>query len=305
MKIIYMGTPDFAVPCLETLIKSKHEVVAVYTKEDKPQGRKQTLTPSAVKVLANKYNIPVYQPKTLKTDEEYEQIKTINADVIVVSAYGLILPKKILDEPKYGCINLHGSLLPKYRGAAPIQWSILNGEEKTGVTLMQINEGIDTGDMLLKKEVVIEENYTASILSDKLAKMSADIILDGLDKIEKGEITPQKQDDNLSNYAPMLDKSLCQIDWTKSAQEVHNKVRGLNSWPIAVSKINGKRIKIFSTEKADLKGNSGEILSVNPLIVGCGEGSVKILELQLDGKKRMNAQDFTRGYKLEIKNKFE
>ncbi len=299
MNIIYMGTPDFAVPTLKKLINSKHNVIAVYTKEDKPKGRGYALAQSPVKVVALENNIPVYQPKTLKTQEAFNEIEKLNADIIVVAAYGLILPKNILEQPKYGCINLHGSILPKYRGAAPIQWSVLNGETKTGVTLMQMDIGLDTGDMLYKREIDILENDTASIVHDKLATISADIILECLEKIENDELTPEKQDDKLSNYAPMLDKTLCQIDWSKSSLEVHNKVRGLNSWPIAVSKVNGKRVKIYITEKSKLQGKAGEILSISPLVVACGVDSVEIKELQLEGKKRMKADDFTRGNKLE------
>ena len=299
MNIIYMGTPDFAVPTLKTLINSKHNVIAVYTKEDKPKGRGYAVAQSPIKEVAIENNIPVYQPKTLKSEEEFNKIKELNADIIIVAAYGLILPKSILEQPKYGCVNLHGSILPKYRGAAPIQWAVLNGENVTGVTLMQMDIGLDTGDMLYKKEIQISENDKACDVHDKLSLLSSEMILESLEKIENNEFIPEKQDDSLSNYAKMLDKSLCNIDWNKSSQEVHNLVRGLNSWPIAVSQINGKRVKIYSTKKSDLQGKPSEIISVNPLVVACASGSVEIEELQLEGKKRMKASDFTRGNKLE------
>lgn len=298
MKIIYMGTPDFAVPCLKTLISSQHEVIAVYTQPDKPKGRGYALAPPPVKVTAVESGIPVFQPTTLKTDEEFLKLSQLNPDIIIVAAYGKLLPKRIIDLPKYGCINLHGSLLPKYRGAAPIQWAVINGEKQTGITVMQMNEGLDTGDMLIKCPVEIGENETAAQLHDKLAKVSADIILDAIEKIENGELTPEKQDDSQSCYSPMLDKSICRIDWSLPAQTVHNKVRGLNSWPVSLAEINGKRVKIYLTEKSDACGKPGEIIAISPLTVACGENSVIIKELQLEGKKRMNSEDFLRGHKL-------
>lgn len=224
-----MGTPDFAVVSLENLINTgKHQIEGVFTQPDKPKGRGYTVTFSPVKDCAISHNIPVYQPETLKDGKAFEIIKELKPDVIVVAAYGKILPKEILDFPKYGCVNVHGSLLPKYRGAAPIQWSVLNGEKETGVTTMYMSEGLDTGDMLLKESTEIGENETAGHLFDRISEMGAELICKTLDALEKGEITPVKQDDALSSYSPMLSKKICPIDWSKSAKEVHNKIRGLN-----------------------------------------------------------------------------
>ncbi len=304
MRIVYMGTPDFAVPCLEVLIKSKHEVVAVYTQPDKPKGRGYVLTPPPVKVCALENNIKVLQPKSLKSEEEFEVLKNINPDVIVVAAYGKILPENIINLPKYGCINLHGSLLPKYRGAAPIQWAVIDGEVETGITVMQMDKGLDTGDMLFKESIEILENETASQLHDRLSILSSNMIINALECIENGTIKPEKQNDNLSTYAHILDKSLCVIDWSKSNIDVHNKVRGLNSWPIATSTILGKRVKIFLTKKSNKNGEVGQIVSLEPLTVACGENSVEILELQLEGKRKMEAQEFLRGQKINLGDYF-
>lgn len=299
MNIVYMGTPDFAVPPLKAIIENGHNVIGVFTQPDKPKGRGYVLTPPPVKECAMQYNIPVYQPVSMKNGEALEILKQLSPDIIVVTAYGKILPKDVLELPKYGCINIHASLLPKYRGAGPIQWCVLNGEEKTGITVMQMSEGLDTGDMLFKAETKIGENETASELHDRLSMLGAEIVIEALDKIQKGEIFPQKQDDTISSYAPMLNKSLCEIDWNKSAQEIHNQVRGLNSWPIAVSKINGKRVKIFTTRILNKNGKAGSVISTKPLIVACGSGAVEILELQQEGKKRMKAENFVLGSRID------
>lgn len=299
MKIVYMGTPDFAVPSLENIVKAGHRVEAVFTQPDKPKGRGYTMTPPPVKVCAENLGIKVFQPSTLKDGEAYEILKNIAPDAIVVVAYGKILPKNILNLPKLGCINVHGSLLPKYRGAAPIQWAVLNGEEQTGVTTMFMSEGLDTGDMLLKSKTEIDKNETAGDLHDRLSRMGADLITETLAKLEAGELTPEKQDDEDSCYASMLDKSLCPVDWSKTAQQVHNKVRGLNPWPIAVSSVNGKKVKIYKTRVLDKHGIAGDVIDTKPLTVACGDGAVEILELQPEGKKRMTSDDFVRGYRIE------
>ncbi|MGB5114705.1 MAG: methionyl-tRNA formyltransferase, partial [Ruminococcus bromii] len=239
MKIIYMGTPDFAVPALKALANSEHEVCAVFTQPDKPRGRKMIMTPPDVKVCAEKLNIPVYQPETFKDGKPLEIINKYNPDVIVVAAYGKILPKSVLDSAKYGCINLHGSLLPKYRGASPIQQSVLNGDRETGVTAMQMDVGLDTGDILKVVKTEIGVNETSGELFDRLSLMGGELILDTLSALEKGEITPIKQDESLATHTSKIDKSLCPIDFTKPAFEVHNKIRGLNPWPIATTEING------------------------------------------------------------------
>lgn len=300
MKIIYMGTPDFAVPALKALASSEHEVCAVFTQPDKPRGRKMILTPPDVKVCAQSLNIPVYQPESMKNGDALEIINQYNPDVIVVAAYGKILPIAVLDAPKFGCVNIHGSLLPKYRGAAPIQQSVLNGDRVTGITTMLMDVGLDTGDILLTEETEIGENETSGELFDRLAVLGGELILKTLAALEKGEITPKKQDESLATHTSKIDKSLCPIDFSKSASEVHNKVRGLNPWPVATTKICGKNVKVYSTKLCQKSGKCGEVLSTKPLIVACGEKSVEILEIQPEGKKRMTADAFLAGHKLEI-----
>lgn len=298
MNVVFMGTPDFAVPSLENIAKV-HIVQAVFTQPDKPVGRKMILTPPDVKVCAEKLGIPVYQPVKLKDSDSYEIIKELNPDVIVVVAYGQILPENILNIPKYGCINVHGSLLPKYRGAAPIQWSVLNGDKVTGVTTMYMEKGLDTGDILETKEYEIGINDTAGEVFDILAEMGGKLILDTLEKAEKGELHPIKQDDSKSSYAKMLDKSMCNIDFSKTNLQVHNQVRGLSPWPVASTKLNGKVLKIFETRLAEGKGKPGEILNTNPLTIACGEGAVVVNTVQLQGKKKMDSKAFLQGHKLE------
>lgn len=298
MNVVFMGTPDFAVPSLENIAKV-HNVQAVFTQPDKPVGRKMVLTPPDVKVCAEKLGIPVYQPVKLKDSDSYEIIKELNPDVIVVVAYGQILPENILNIPKYGCINVHGSLLPKYRGSAPIQWSVLNGDKVTGVTTMYMEKGLDTGDILETKEYEIGINDTAGEVFDTLAEMGGKLILDTLEKAEKGQLHPIKQDDSKSSYAKMLDKSMCNIDFSKTNLQVHNQVRGLSPWPVASTKLNGKVLKIFETRLAEGKGKPGEILNTNPLTIACGEGAVVVNTVQLQGKKKMDSKAFLQGHKLE------
>lgn len=298
MNVVFMGTPDFAVPSLENIAKV-HNVQAVFTQPDKPVGRKMVLTPPDVKVCAEKLGIPVYQPVKLKDSDSYEIIKELNPDVIVVVAYGQILPENILNIPKYGCINVHGSLLPKYRGAAPIQWSVLNGDKVTGVTTMYMEKGLDTGDILETKEYEIGINDTAGEVFDTLAEMGGKLILDTLEKAEKGQLHPIKQDNSKSSYAKMLDKSMCNIDFSKTNLQVHNQVRGLSPWPVASTKLNGKVLKIFETRLAEGKGKPGEILNTNPLTIACGEGAVVVNTVQLQGKKKMDSKAFLQGHKLE------
>lgn len=293
-----MGTPDFAVPALKMLAR-EHEVAAVFTQPDKPVGRKQILTPPDVKVCANELGIPVFQPASMKTEEALELLRSFSPDVAVVAAYGQILPKAVLDVPRLGCVNIHGSLLPKYRGAAPIQQAVLDGEEVTGVTTMLMDVGLDTGDILMKRETRIGENETSAELFDRLAVLGGELILDTLSALEKGELTPQKQDESLATHTKKIDKSLCPVDFTKPAREVHNLIRGLYSWPIATAEIGGRRVKIYSSRLADNSGKAGMILSVKPLIVACGEGAVELLELQPEGKKRMSAEAFAAGYRLK------
>ena len=300
MKIIYMGTPDFAVPALKSLANSQHTVCAVFTQPDKPRGRKQVMTPPDVKVCAQSLDIPVFQPESMKSEEAIELVKSFAPDVIVVAAYGKILPKAVLDIPKYGCLNIHGSLLPKYRGAAPIQQSVLNGDKVTGITTMLMDVGLDTGDILQTAQTKIGENETSGELFDRLAELGGELILKTLTALENGSLTPVKQDETLATHTSKIDKSLCPIDFSKSAFEVHNKVRGLNPWPIATTKICGKSVKVYSTRLCEKSGKSGTVLSVKPLVVACAEKSVEIIELQPEGKKRMTAEAFLAGHRLEI-----
>lgn len=299
-----MGTPDFAVPCLESLIKSRHEVVAVFTQPDKKRGRGYKLALPPVKELALKHEIEVFQPETLNSEEILRVISELEPDLIVVVAYGKILPKAILELPERGCINVHGSLLPKYRGAAPIQWAVLNGEKVTGVTTMYMDEELDTGDILLRAKTQIGEDETSGELFDRLSSMGAELLLKTLQGLEKGDIIREKQDDKKASYAPMLSKSLSKIDWNRPAAAVHNLVRGLNPWPVAETTLDGKVLKVYKTKPVLLGNKSaypGEIMSFSPFVVACCEGSaVEVLELQLESKKRMSSADFVRGYKLSV-----
>ena len=295
MKIVFMGTPDFAVPCLRTLAESGHEIAAVFTQPDKPKGRGYAMTPPPVKVCAQKYGIEVYQPEKMKDGTAYEILSKIKPDMIIVVAYGKILPKDIIELPPFGCINVHASLLPEYRGAAPIQWAVLDGKKKTGVTAMYMDVGLDTGDMLLKAETDIGENETAGELHDRLSAMGAELIVKTVHEAEKGTLVREKQDDSKSCYASMLTKEMSVIDFGKTAQKVHDLVRGLNSWPSASAVLNGKRIKIHRTLITNGSGEPGQVLSLEPFVVACGEGAVEITELQPEGKKRMSAQAFVNG----------
>ncbi len=308
MRIVFMGTPEFAVPCLQKLIDLGHEVTGVFTQPDKPQGRKMILTPPPVKQLALENGLTVYQPVKMRDGTALEMIKEANPDLAIVVAYGKILPKEILDYPKYGCINIHASLLPKLRGAAPIQWSVINGCKTTGVTSMQMDEGLDTGDMLIKGEIAIGENDTAGEMHDKLSVLGAEILEKTIDSLLKNELKPEKQNHDEFTYAPMLSKELSPIDWNCSAQEIHNKIRGLSPWPSANAKLNGKTVKIHKSVLADGKGKSaGEIVeSGKRLVVACGDlNCIEILTLQAEGKKAMSASDFLRGNPVEVGEHFE
>ena len=304
MRIVFMGTPDFAVPSLQALIDAGHDVCAVYTQPDKPQGRKQILTAPPVKTLALEHDIPVFQPNTLKNEDEQARLRELAHDVIIVVAYGKLLPKAVLDIPPHGCINVHGSLLPRWRGAAPIQWAVIAGDEKAGVTTMQMAEGLDTGDMLLTYETKVGEKETAGELFDRLAQSGAELLTQTLVKLD--EITPRPQDDAQSCYAHMLDKQMAVIDWSKSAHEIDCLIRGLNPWPIALTTLSGERLKVFAAEKAAGNGEPGTVLEADPKkgpTVACGEGALKLIEIQLVGGKRMKATDFLRGHAIEAGTK--
>ena len=300
MRIVFMGTPDFAVPSLQALIDAGHEVCAVYTQPDKPQGRKQVLTAPPVKELALQYHIPVYQPATLKNEEEQEKLRALAPEVIIVVAYGKLLPKAVLDIPPRGCINVHGSLLPRWRGAAPIQWSVIAGDEKAGVTTMQMAEGLDTGDMLLTYETEIGARETAGELFDRLAQAGAELLVRTL--VELDSITPRPQDDSQSCYAHMLDKQMAVIDWAKSAREIDCLIRGLSPWPVALTTLDGARLKIYAAEPVPGTGRPGEVLVSDPkkgLTVACGAGALALHEVQLVGGKRMKSADFLRGHAIQ------
>ena len=304
MRIVFMGTPDFAVPSLQALIDAGHEVCAVYTQPDKPQGRKQILTAPPVKTLALEHDIPVFQPNTLKNEDEQARLRELAPEVIIVVAYGKLLPKAVLDIPPHGCINVHGSLLPRWRGAAPIQWAVIAGDEMAGVTTMQMAEGLDTGDMLLTYETKVGEKETAGELFDRLAQSGAELLTQTLVKLD--EITPRPQDDAQSCYAHMLDKQMAVIDWSKSAHEIDCLIRGLNPWPIALTTLSGERLKVFAAEKAAGNGEPGTVLEADPkkgLTVACGEGALGLTEIQLVGGKRMKATDFLRGHAIEVGTK--
>lgn len=304
MRIVFMGTPDFAVPSLQALIDAGHDVCAVYTQPDKPQGRKQILTAPPVKTLALEHDIPVFQPNTLKNEDEQARLRELAPEVIIVVAYGKLLPKAVLDIPPHGCINVHGSLLPRWRGAAPIQWAVIAGDEMAGVTTMQMAEGLDTGDMLLTYETKVGEKETAGELFDRLAQSGAELLTQTLVKLD--EITPRPQDDAQSCYAHMLDKQMAVIDWSKSAHEIDCLIRGLNPWPIALTALSGERLKVFAAEKAAGNGEAGTVLEADPkkgLTVACGEGALRLTEIQLVGGKRMKATDFLRGHAIEVGTK--
>ena len=304
MRIIFMGTPDFAVPCLLRLLADGEQVVGVFTQPDKPKGRGYTLTPPPVKTAALEHGVPVFQPSTLRDGEAEKIIRSLAPDLIVVVAYGKILPKEILYYPKYHSVNIHASLLPKYRGAAPIQWSILRGETETGVTSMLMDEGIDTGDMLLHKTTKIEENMTAGELHDVLAELGAQVLSETVSALKNGTLRPVPQTGE-SSYAPMLTKALCPLDFSKSARVVHNQIRGLSPYPAATFLLSGKRIKAFQSKlggTAEKAFPTGTVTSCDgDIAVACGDGNlVHITELQPEGKKRMSASAFLVGHKLPV-----
>ena len=302
MKIIFMGTPDFAVPSLKGLIKAGHQVVLAVTQPDKPKGRGKAMQFSPVKETALEYGIPVYQPKRIREPECVEYLKKQNPDVIVVVAFGQILPEEILKMPAFGCINVHGSLLPKYRGAAPVQWAVINGDAETGVTTMYMDKGLDTGDIILEKTVPIEKKETGGSLFDKLKEEGAELLIETLSRIEQGT-APRKKQEGPSCYAKMLDKSIGKIDWQKSAVEIERLIRGLNPWPSAYTKIKDKTLKIWDGDcvEENLSSVPGQIVQVTKedFAVQTGHGLLKIKEVQLEGKKRMRADSFLRGFSLE------
>ena len=307
MKVIFMGTPDFAVGTLEALIEAGHEVVLAVTQPDKPKGRGKEMQYTPVKECALKHAIPVFQPRRVREAECIEELRKYNADIMVVVAFGQILPKEILEMCTYGCVNVHASLLPKYRGSAPIQWAIIDGEEVTGVTTMQMDEGIDTGDMLLKTEIPIEPKETGGSLFDKLAQAGAKLCVETLEALQNGTVTPIPQGETTTAYAKMLDKQLGDINWNKTAVEIERLIRGLTPWPSAYTNWNEKVMKIWDAEVSDIDvemedAKPGTIVKVekDAFYVQTGEGLLKVCELQIPGKKRMDAGAFLRGYQVKV-----
>jgi len=302
MKIVFMGTPDFAVPSLERLIADGHEIIAVITQPDRPQSRGMKMTASPVKECALKYNIPVYQPEKIKKDREFiEKYRQMNPELAVVVAFGQILSKELLDIPQKGNINVHGSLLPKYRGAAPIQWSVINGDKETGVTTMFMDEGMDTGDMLLKEVVEIGAEETAGELFDRLSLLGAEVLSKTIDKLQDGTLTREKQNHDEATHVSMIRKDLGKLDFNKTSKELDCLIRGVNPWPGAYFEINGKKIKVHKARVCEQTGKAGEILASDAkkgLIIATKDSSIELIEIQPEGKRRMTAKEYLIGNKI-------
>jgi len=295
-----MGTPEFAVPSLGALAESGDEVVALIAQPDRPSGRGRKLTPPPTKQLAERLGIPVLQPSRIRTDEFIQELKKLNPDLICVVAYGKILPKAVLDLPRLGCVNVHASLLPEYRGAAPINWAIACGEKVTGVTTMMMDEGMDTGDILLKREIPIDEEDTGETLSGKLSQLGAKLLIETIELLKKRELRPQKQDESRATYAPLLKKEDGKIDWGRPAVEIENQVRGMLPWPGAFTTLDGKLLKVYKVRVSDGAGKPGVVIESNTgtIRVGTGEGTVDIQELQIEGGKRLDSKAFLAGRKI-------
>ncbi|MGZ0133337.1 methionyl-tRNA formyltransferase [Priestia aryabhattai] len=303
MKVVFMGTPDFSVPVLQTLLKDGYEVVAVVTQPDRPKGRKRVLTPPPVKVEALKHEIPVLQPEKIRLEEEYQQVLAYEPDLIVTAAFGQILPTPILEAPKYGCINVHASLLPELRGGAPIHYSILQGKPKTGVTIMYMVEKLDAGDILTQVEVPIEERDHVGTLHDKLSAAGAKLLSETIPSLVKGEITPVKQNDGEATFASNIKREQEKIDWARTGEGIYNHIRGLHPWPVAYTTADGQVMKIWWGEKVSASGKPGTVLSLEEdgFVVATGnETAIKVTELQPAGKKRMDAAQYLRGTSVEV-----
>lgn len=312
MKVLFMGTPDFAVATLEHIIQSRHEVIGVVTQPDKQKGRGQAVSFSPVKELALQHQLPIYQPQKVKDPEFMDKIRALKPEAIVVAAFGQILPKAFLDIPPYGCINVHGSLLPKYRGAAPIQYSIIDGEEETGITIMYMDVGIDTGDMILQASIPIAPKETGGSLFDKLAVLGGELLVEALDKIEAGTAVRIPQDHEKATYVKMLDKEMGRLDFTQSAVRLERLIRGLNPWPSAYTILDGKTLKLWQADVEPIIKTVGEKtfapgeiveLRKDSFVVATGEGALVVREVQLEGKKRIPTDAFLRGYPLTIGTK--
>ena len=302
MRVVFMGTPDIAATCLKKIIADGFDVVGVYTQPDRPKGRGMKMVYSDVKEVALANNLPVFQPENFREEETVQQLADLKPDICAVVAYGRILPQKVLDIPTHGCINIHASVLPQYRGSAPYQWAVLDGLTETGVSAMYLVREMDAGDIIEVSKTPIGENETAGELLDRLAVLGADLLSKTLTRFTEGSVPAVPQDPALVSYAPMLDKTMCPIDWNKTAQQVHNHVRGLHPWPVATTEIQGTKFKIHETRPVEGSGTPGQILELNKkgLIIACGEGAVEIRSLQAEGGKRMAAPDYFRGHPLEL-----
>ena len=301
MRVVFMGTPDIAATCLKKIIADGFEVVGVYTQPDRPKGRGMKMVSSPVKEVALANNLPVFQPENFRADEDVQALRDLNPDLVAVVAYGRILPQRVLDIPAKGCVNIHASLLPKYRGSAPYQWAVLNGEKETGVSAQHMVLKMDAGDVIDVAKTPIGPDETAGELLDRLAVLGADLLSSVLTRFELGDVAGVPQNEEEVCFAPMLDKSMCPIDWSKTAQQVHDHVRGLHPWPVATMELQGKKFKVHATRIVEGKGNPGEILGLTRtgLVIACGEGAVEVISLQAEGGKRMAAPDYFRGHPLE------
>lgn len=306
MRVIFMGTPDFAVPSLQALLDRGDDICAVFTQPDKPKGRGHKLQPPPVKELALRHSLPVLQPDTLRDEAVQESIAELEPDAIIVVAYGKLLPPKVLSVPRLGCINVHGSLLPKYRGAAPIQWAVINGEKTAGVTTMFMAEGMDTGDMLLKSETEVGPEETSGELFDRLKLLGAKLLTETLDKLEQGELKAIPQDGTQATLAPLLKKEMSALDWSGPAQRIHDRIRGLNPWPCAAAVLDGKRVKLLASQVIEGEGVPGTAYNLDgELAAACGRGMLRITELQADTGKRMSGKDYLLGHPLKEGARFE
>ena len=301
MRVVFMGTPDIAATCLKKIIADGFEVVGVYTQPDRPKGRGMKMVFPPVKEVAIANNLPVFQPENFREDETVEQLKSLRPDVVAVVAYGRILPQRVLDLVPQGFINIHASVLPRYRGSAPYQWAVLDGLKETGVTAMYLVREMDAGDIIDVSKTPIGPDETAGELLDRLAVLGADLLSETLTKYENKELIPVPQDESKVTMAPMLDKSMCPIDWTKNAQQIHDKVRGLHPWPVATMELQGKKFKVHATKIVPGSGKPGEILGLTKtgLKIACGDGAIEVTSLQAEGGKRMAAPDYFRGHPLE------
>lgn len=303
MRIVFMGTPEYSVPTLSGLLESNHDVIAVFCQPDKPVGRKHIITAPPTKTFAKEHNIPVFQPSTLRDGTALKILKDLSPDIIVVVAYGKILPKEILVLPKYGAINGHASLLPKYRGASPIQWAIISGEKQTGVTIMQMDEGLDTGDIIFVSKTDILPGETAGALFERLSFITADAVADAIDLIERKSVKPVSQDNSAATYTPIIEKNMAHLDFSKTAEKLSFEIRGFNPWPVAFCYLNGKRLKILSAAACSgFSGKAGEIVNVRDrLIIACGDDTaLELLTVQIEGGKPMSAADMLKGHKIDI-----